>query len=460
MRPTMKYICSIMFLAMMVNVATSSLRPCPRENRGLKSKNSNEGGQVNFVLKSRVPFDAFVFWVNFAGEEAAPDVLSQGEAFVGKTFAGHAFRVRSYHDVLLGEYVVPEGGGTQDVRSCGNTNAEEELLFTDEQEKEFAALVHDQNAPCVGSSGNWSCIRVLTDEEYRNRNPNEYGFIKGENSREPVGFQLDESYTSQIPSIPRVSADGGPGFLKMTIPAGLRIKLLEWYESHRNQLTSHESVTGYTNNDLIPMHKLNLDHYPQMRALIVKEMLPVLQWWCKMKLRHTSTYGVRVYHRDSMLINHVDRMESHLASAVVQVSQDVDRDGGWPLEVLLPDRKVGEVYLKPGEMVLYEGAWLRHGRPMRLKGDNFANFFTHYSPIHWRGPKPMPAPQDQPLPYQYHGYMPGRCSTIADVEGMKGRCVVTEAMAATENYHLHDALDDDLNKFGEPIDVGHDDVDM
>jgi hypothetical protein len=56
---------------------------------------------------------------------------------------------------------------------------------------------------------------VLTDEEYRNRNPNEYGFIKGENSREPVGFQLDESYTSQIPSIPRVSADGGPGFLKV-----------------------------------------------------------------------------------------------------------------------------------------------------------------------------------------------------------------------------------------------------
>jgi len=53
----------------------------------------------------------------------------------------------------------------------------------------------------------------------------------------------------------------------------------------------------------------------------------------------------------------------------------VDEDGGWPLEVLLPHGRVGEVYLQAGEMVLYEGAWLRHGRPMRFKGGEFANIF-------------------------------------------------------------------------------------
>ena len=41
--------------------------------------------------------------------------------------------------------------------------------------------------------------------------------------------------------------------------------------------------------------------------------------WCNMRLRHTSTYGVRIYRRDSMLIDHVDRMDTHLASAVLQV---------------------------------------------------------------------------------------------------------------------------------------------
>ena len=66
---------------------------------------------------------------------------------------------------------------------------------------------------------------------------------------------------------------------------------------------------------------------------------------------------------------------SHSSPPLKQVHQVVDEDGGWPLEVLLPHGRVGEVYLQAGEMVLYEGAWLRHGRPMRFKGDEFANIF-------------------------------------------------------------------------------------
>ena len=38
-------------------------------------------------------------------------------------------------------------------------------------------------------------------------------------------------------------------------------------------------LSGYTNNDLIKMHKLNLDFYPAMRAIIAKEMQSVMQWW-------------------------------------------------------------------------------------------------------------------------------------------------------------------------------------
>lgn len=30
-----------------------------------------------------------------------------------------------------------------------------------------------------------------------------------------------------------------------------------------------------------------------------------------------------------------------------------------------------QVYMQPGEMVLYEGARIHHGRPMRLKGNEF-----------------------------------------------------------------------------------------
>merc|ERR1712226_1400320 len=59
--------------------------------------------------------------------------------------------------------------------------------------------------------------------------------------------------------------------------------------------------------------------------------------------------------RHAMLINHVDRGDTHIASAVLQVHQDCDEDGGWPLEVHSEDGEAYEVYLQPGEMVLYEG---------------------------------------------------------------------------------------------------------
>ena len=107
----------------------------------------------------------------------------------------------------------------------------------------------------------------------------------------------------------------------MTMPKAIRDVLLPFYNATKHQMTPHEPVPGgYLNVDKIEMNRLNLDNYPD----------------------------IRIYRRGAMLINHVDRGDSHLASAVMQVAQDVDEDGGWPLEVLLGNKEVGEVYLQPG----------------------------------------------------------------------------------------------------------------
>ena len=39
--------------------------------------------------------------------------------------------------------------------------------------------------------------------------------------------------------------------------------------------------------------------------------------------------------------------------------------------------------MQPGQMLLYEGARLVHGRPMRFNGTEFANMFTHFVPLTW-----------------------------------------------------------------------------
>jgi len=344
------------------------------------------------------------------------------------------YRVRTYNDELIKEVVIPEEQPhSTTIESCAGLAEFGKDLLPGGKAEEYQALVHDQGAPCVGPSNQWSCIKRYSFEEYMNKGEQETneglrGFLANETTPERVGATNDETYVKHIPLVPKVGAFG-PGFIKMTMPSAIRDVLLPWYNATKVEQTPHEPVGWFMNEDKIKMNRLNLDSYPDMRATIVKEMQQVMQWWTQMRVRHTSTYGVRIYRRGSMLINHVDRGDTHLASAVMQVAQDVDENGGWPLEVLLGNKSVGEVYLQPGEIVLYEGAWLRHGRPMRFRGNEFANIFTHFAPFEWEGiEKHYQIDENKPLPHRFHGYAPGRCDTIADIAGAPSACVVTEMM--------------------------------
>jgi len=60
------------------------------------------------------------------------------------------------------------------------------------------------------------------------------------------------------------------------------------------------------------------------------------------------------------------------------VDQQVDRP--WPLAIFDHAYRRHEIALEPGEMVLYEGARLAHGRPDPLEGDLFCNLYVHYRP--------------------------------------------------------------------------------
>mmetsp|Transcript_43438 Transcript_43438/g.87823 ORF Transcript_43438/g.87823 Transcript_43438/m.87823 type:complete len:388 (-) Transcript_43438:150-1313(-) len=337
------------------------------------------------------------------------------------TYSGHAFRVRTTAGVLLMEYKAPPKGSSYGMDStdamakispCGNLRADVPL-WGEGREQEFEALAQSHSNPCLPANRSklWSCVKYYSREDVRSRNASLYGFQPGETGTHRLHNTFDKSYTSQISKIPKLTPRG-PGFLKMGMTEKLKALLLEWYQLRKtDSLVDHGVIAGgYTNNDKVAFDKIDLDRFRQIHGGIVKEMQEVLQWWTDMRLRHTSTFGVRVYRRHSMLIDHVDRMDTHLASAVLQVAQEVDDDGGWPLEVLLPSGRAGEVYLQPGEMVLYEGAWLRHGRPMRLKGDEFANIFSHFAPLDWRGPSDADSPT-------YNGFVKGRCDTIADEHG-------------------------------------------
>lgn len=261
---------------------------------------------------------------------------------------------------------------------------------------EFEALSHHGRS-CEGASEQWSCVKYTPKEQLSQRDSTLFGFSDHQEAgHRAVGETVDHGYVKHIPQIRRVTT--GPGFLVMDQTAAMQKLLKPWYDArYKDSVIVHPRIPGgYTNSHTVAMSKIDMDNFPAIRAQVVDEMQQVLQWWTNQSLKHTSTFGVRIYHRGSMLINHVDRADTHLASAVIQIAQEVDKDGGWPLEVLTDDGDAFEVFMQPGEMVLYEGARLRHGRPMRFRGTDFANVFSHFAPLDWEGPIRAPMKPRRP----------------------------------------------------------------
>ncbi len=124
----------------------------------------------------------------------------------------------------------------------------------------------------------------------------------------------------------------------------------------------------YTNHWSSPTKLLSITDSSSLKIIwdVSKE---VLEQWTGVQLSPSSMYGVRIYTNGSVLAPHVDR-NPLVISAVVNVAQDVDED--WPLEVYGRDGNAYNLTLEVGEMILYEGHSVIHGRPFPLKGRYYA----------------------------------------------------------------------------------------
>lgn len=361
---------------------------------------------------------ATVYWLTLSGAEEQPQTSCKVSM---KTHAGHAFRVYSGNKedtrrVLLLEYVVtdetsqrvtiPARPGCPAIErtdaqrrgwSAGDLPGAESLDRNDE----FVALRHaggeagGEFAPCEpqGQSELWSCVRrvsaAVCEDRHRNRHTPDGSQFAFQTPGDgwPQGSFEDHKFDWQMPRIPQLT--DGPGFLKMNMTTVLKEELLPWYaeaKARPHGMRQEKTVPGgYMNNqnDIVQLDWTVLN-------LVKKEMEEVLEWWTNgMDLVDSAIYGTRVYRRGAVLLNHVDRWDTHLVSAILQIHQEVDKDGGWPVEVLDEDRNCFEVYLQPGEMLLYEGARFKHGRPMVFRGDEFANTFVHFKPQSYDGQKHM-----------------------------------------------------------------------
>eukprot|EP00656_Telonema_subtile_P008291 TRINITY_DN13880_c0_g1_i3.p1 TRINITY_DN13880_c0_g1~~TRINITY_DN13880_c0_g1_i3.p1 ORF type:complete len:445 (-),score=84.04 TRINITY_DN13880_c0_g1_i3:124-1458(-) len=385
--------------------AASPERRCPTVTRGLVSKSVLAPGEffaeeMELEIVSSAPHTVNLFWISHDGGEVQLDTLRPGENAFRTTFPGHVFRARHAEDAsLLLERRVESTSRKLTVTSC---NPAADTDHHSVESLRFQALVLPQAAGCVpvNDSSSWSCVRAVPQAELTSRTPEAFGFQAVDQLDNPECAEgqrglldtVDQDYSSQDRRHRVTRLSRGPGFIVMAVPTKLREMLERWADSNAGlwkagghkgnvEYTAAEEIAGcFSNTHAFPFGVLNVERFPDLAAEIVGQVQEVAEWWTKQALEHTGTYGMRVYRRNAMLINHVDRLDTHLASAVIQVVQQCDEGGGWPLEVVGGDGVLREIYLQPGQMVLYEGARHLHGRPMRFRGDHFGNIFTHFKP--------------------------------------------------------------------------------
>ena len=169
------------------------------------------------------------------------------------------------------------------------------------------------------------------------------------------------------------------GIKKEVLPELLFKKINDFYHQNKTQ-NKDEYVEGdfIVTSDNKGKSSVLVELSAPLRAEIHDCMKPMLEKWCGKELVPTYVYGIREYQDKAVLRSHRDRIATHVISVIINVDQEVNQD--WPLVIEDNYYRTHHVMLKPGEVVFYESARLKHGRPIALDGKSFANIFCHFVP--------------------------------------------------------------------------------
>ena len=174
------------------------------------------------------------------------------------------------------------------------------------------------------------------------------------------------------------------GYEKMMIPDGLHTIIKSYYRENNEQRTLETWDGMDTNINQYDQRSLMVRLPSHIESMIYQALGPLLEKWCSCVLESQALYGIREYYHGHVLHNHVDRINTHGISAILQIDKDLDGQRDWDLEVIDYGGERQTVSLQSGEMLLYESAKLIHGRPLTFKGRLYANIFVHFSPKeHW-----------------------------------------------------------------------------
>ena len=168
------------------------------------------------------------------------------------------------------------------------------------------------------------------------------------------------------------------GFQKMSASQKFYETLVEYYKSaekHQEAWDRHndfhaspgaKAMTTHLNHWQSSSQTINFksDAGEMLRTFIWDETRSILEKWTGVSLSPSTLYG-RSYTDQSMIPPYVDS-EPLIITAVIRIAQDLLEP--WIIEMIGHDGKAYNVSLGEGEMLLYEGASVIHGRPFPMNG--------------------------------------------------------------------------------------------
>ena len=172
----------------------------------------------------------------------------------------------------------------------------------------------------------------------------------------------------------------GLGFKKTTLDPQIYERLLDHFRSSVHRFKSEPS-DGFIETENPRAFPSLLYQDEAFNQQLLSDLQPAHEAWSGLPIRKAACYGIRVYQPKSYLYNHVDRAGTHVVSSTVCVDSRLSKP--WPLYIEDNEGCPHEVSIEPGEMVFFEGARLKHGRPYPLEGEYYANTFIHYTPLDW-----------------------------------------------------------------------------
>ena len=314
-----------------------------------------ESLRTEFRVRNKFDYPVTFYWHDESQKGRKQKLLAPGQSTTITSFLGHVFSAHRDSGLSKGE-------------DDGVSGEMVDFMVVDGSEYEFSPSNRLETCEIVPGSSNSRFVdadQISCDDMHMR-------FVEFSHN---VWYEKRLGLNYVQPALVESVTDAG--FENRRLPEATFAWLRDWFEEKQRTESIVEGPVGPCMNQHVS-ESIMTHLTPEKKDQLSDELHPILEEWYGGRLELTSIYGVRRYTNGSVLRMHVDTVNTHVVSAIINVGQGVDKD--WPLIILDHEDNEHTVIMQPGDMLLYESAKLLHGRPEPFQGSHYDNIFIHYKP--------------------------------------------------------------------------------